>query len=105
MTIHDDIRETVRERYASDALQVLDGGSACCGPEDEGKYGSGLYDALDSAELPDAARLASLGCGNPVRWTLAGFGSGDRPRSGGRWGNRCAALRKTGRPDRQSVWA
>jgi SAM-dependent methyltransferase len=66
MTIDNDLRETVRKRYASDALQVLDDGSSCCGPEDEGKYGSGLYDALDSAELPDAAKMASLGCGNPV---------------------------------------
>jgi len=66
MTIDHDLRETVRKRYASDALSVLDGGSSCCGPEDEGKYGSGLYDALDRAELPDAARMASLGCGNPV---------------------------------------
>jgi SAM-dependent methyltransferase len=66
MTIDKDLRETVRKRYASDALNVLDGGSSCCGPEDEGKYGSGLYDTLDSAELPDAAKMASLGCGNPV---------------------------------------
>lgn len=66
MTIDDSVREAVRRRYASDALQVLDGGSSCCGPEDEGKYGSGLYDVLESADLPDAARMASLGCGNPV---------------------------------------
>jgi ubiquinone/menaquinone biosynthesis C-methylase UbiE len=66
MTIDDSVREAVRRRYASDALQVLDGGPSCCGPEDEGKYGSGLYDVLESADLPDAARMASLGCGNPV---------------------------------------
>ncbi len=66
MSIDHDLRETVRERYASEALQVLDGGAACCGPEDEAKYGSGLYDALDSVELPDTAKMASLGCGNPV---------------------------------------
>ncbi len=66
MSIDHNLRETVRKRYASDALLVLDGGPSCCGPEDEDKFGSGLYDALDGAELPDAARLASLGCGNPV---------------------------------------
>ena len=66
MTIDHELRETVRKRYASDALTVLDNDESCCGPEDEGKYGSGLYDALDSAELPDAAKMASLGCGNPV---------------------------------------
>lgn len=66
MTIDQNLRETVRKRYAADALLVLDDASACCGPEDEGKYGSDLYDALYRAELPDAAKMASLGCGNPV---------------------------------------
>ena len=66
MSIDHDLRETVRKRYATDALLVLDGGSSCCGPEDEGKFGVDLYDSLDSAELPDAAKMASLGCGNPV---------------------------------------
>ena len=66
MTIDHDLRETVRKRYAADALTVLDGGTSCCGPEEEGKFGVDLYDALDSAELPDAAKMASLGCGNPV---------------------------------------
>jgi SAM-dependent methyltransferase len=66
MSIDHDLRETVRKQYASNALLVLDGGTSCCGPEDEGKFGGGLYDALDSAELPDAAKMASLGCGNPV---------------------------------------
>ena len=66
MSIDRDLRESVRKRYASEALSVLDGGSACCGPEDEGRFGGDLYDALDSAELPDAAKMASLGCGNPI---------------------------------------
>jgi SAM-dependent methyltransferase len=66
MSIDNDLRETVRERYATDALTVIEGGSACCGEEDDGKYGSGLYDALETNELPDSAKLASLGCGNPV---------------------------------------
>ncbi len=28
-----DLRETVRERYAAAAVQVTEGGSACCGPQ------------------------------------------------------------------------
>jgi SAM-dependent methyltransferase len=66
MTVDEGLREVVRERYATDALRLLDGSSACCGPDDDGKYGSGLYETLEQAELPDAAKMASLGCGNPV---------------------------------------
>ena len=57
------IHELVRERYAAAATQAATG-TACCGPE-EG-IGAGLYSALEQAELPDAAVLASLGCGNPT---------------------------------------
>jgi arsenite methyltransferase len=58
------IHELVRERYAAAANQAATGSGACCGPE-EG-IGAGLYTALEQAELPDAAVLASLGCGNPT---------------------------------------
>jgi arsenite methyltransferase len=58
------IHEEVRERYAAAALQAGTGAGACCGPE-EG-IGAGLYSALERDELPDAAVLASLGCGNPT---------------------------------------
>ena len=57
------IHEMVRERYASAAVQATNGGS-CCGPE-EG-IGAGLYSVLEQDELPDAAVMASLGCGNPT---------------------------------------
>ena len=40
-------------------------GSACCA-DDATDFGSGLYDALELAELPGPAVLASLGCGNPI---------------------------------------
>jgi SAM-dependent methyltransferase len=51
-------------RYYADAAVAADGGSAaCCGPQ-AGQFGAGLYDDLDG--LPDAAALASIGCGNPV---------------------------------------
>ena len=68
----DQIHELVRERYAAAAVQAR--GGACCGPE-EG-IGAGLYDALERAELPDAAVLASLGCGNPT--AVADLHEGER---------------------------
>jgi SAM-dependent methyltransferase len=70
-------REQVRGRYAAAALKVLEqdstgsccGGSGCGGgpaSEAEGGFGPELYSAAERDELPDAAVLASLGCGNPV---------------------------------------
>ena len=59
-----DIHELVRERYAAAAVQAGSGTGACCGPE-EG-IGAGLYSDLERNELPGAAVLASLGCGNPT---------------------------------------
>ena len=40
-------------------------GDACCGGT-SASIGIQLYDAADRAVLPDAAVLASLGCGNPI---------------------------------------
>src|SRR5262245_58804248 len=62
-----EITDHVREHYRTLALEVKDGGgdSSCCGGEASG-LGPELYDALERAELPDAAVMASLGCGNPV---------------------------------------
>jgi arsenite methyltransferase len=64
-----DLRETVRRRYAAAALQVAEGGTACCGPEtievDE-SFGSTLYAADERDTLPAEAIAASLGCGNPT---------------------------------------
>ena len=57
------IHDEVRAHYAAAAVQASEG--ACCSAEPE-TFGSGLYTALDRAELPDAAVLASLGCGNPT---------------------------------------
>jgi arsenite methyltransferase len=60
----DAIHDAVRERYAQSAVQVMTNqASACC---DEPGIGPELYSALERAELPDAAVLASLGCGNPL---------------------------------------
>ena len=71
-----DVREEVRQRYAEAAQAVSTGandsaaqesccGSDCCGGEQE-VFGPKLYQDLESSELPDAAVLASLGCGNPL---------------------------------------
>jgi arsenite methyltransferase len=39
-------------------------GGSCC--TDEAVFGPELYSALEREELPDAAVMASLGCGNPT---------------------------------------
>src|SRR5439155_177894 len=72
----DDLREQVRRRYAESARAVSEGksddwgcaSSSCCaeGESDAGKFGEALYDAEQRGELPEAAALASLGCGNPT---------------------------------------
>jgi arsenite methyltransferase len=68
-----DLREEVRRRYAEAALTVADasrpscGGGGCCGTETAAEaFGAELYAADERGELPDAAVLASLGCGNPT---------------------------------------
>jgi arsenite methyltransferase len=60
----DDLREEVRARYA-EAATATDA-SSCCGPDAGAGFGVALYDLDEQASLPDAARLASLGCGNPT---------------------------------------
>jgi len=57
------IHEVVRDHYARIALNVVDdpccgGNGDCCGPTN--------YSADELASLPEAAGLASLGCGNPI---------------------------------------
>jgi len=67
-----ELREVVRERYGQAALRVVqgEGKAACCGTG--GSCGTtdpitrDLYDAVTTAALPEAAVLASLGCGNPT---------------------------------------
>ena len=75
-TTADELREEVRRRYAESARAVTQGrdgcgcgnGEFCCrtGGRGEAKFGEALYDAEQRGELPDAAVLASLGCGNPI---------------------------------------
>ncbi len=89
LTDRDDVRELVREKYGQMALTVLGGGSSCCGGEAqeasscyrgetaaeseggccsnvEDPISSGLYDDGEASQIPEAALLASLGCGNPT---------------------------------------
>jgi len=68
-----EIHETVRRHYAEAALSVENRESCCA---DAGDYGADLYSALERAELPDAAVLASLGCGNPI--AVADLHEGER---------------------------
>jgi SAM-dependent methyltransferase len=64
------LRERVRARYAEAARAADKGGcgcvdsGACCG--DDEAFGEALYTVEQRGELPEAAALASLGCGNPV---------------------------------------
>ena len=67
-----ELKDVVRERYAKAALSVsAKAGASCCG---EGRAKSeccdpitgNLYGAAETGDLPEAAVLASLGCGNPT---------------------------------------
>jgi arsenite methyltransferase len=61
------LREEVKSRYAAAARAVDDGASACCGPEPvDLRFGPSLYADAERDELPEAAVVASLGCGNPM---------------------------------------
>jgi arsenite methyltransferase len=88
MSQTDEVREHVRDRYAAAAKAVSQGAAAsCCGPLDGQSdggcgpsdalskisdtdetdiFGAGLYTAEQTDGLPEAAVLASLGCGNPL---------------------------------------
>ncbi len=77
LTDRADVRELVRSKYGEAALTVLNGeGAACCGGDTGGGGNSSccggdvitgnLYDDMEAASIPEAALLASLGCGNPT---------------------------------------
>src|SRR6204780_3764031 len=74
-----DIRETVRERYAEAAKRSQSGGSSCCGASPASNccdpITSNLYDASQAGQIPEDALKASLGCGNPT--ALAKLNPGD----------------------------
>jgi SAM-dependent methyltransferase len=65
------LRAAVRERYAAAAVRASEAkGASCCGPETatagRDPITADLYAAAETADLPPAAVLASLGCGNPT---------------------------------------
>jgi arsenite methyltransferase len=70
------LREQVRSRYAEAANAAAAGGcgcnadGGCCGnvacEGEGGSFGEALYSADERGQLPEAATLASLGCGNPT---------------------------------------
>src|ERR1022692_2949301 len=92
----DDVRELVKLKYGEAALRVLNGqtasccssgaaaGDACCGETKasgdcctnaDDPITSDHYSETEAAEIPEAALLASLGCGNPT--ALAQLNAGE----------------------------
>jgi SAM-dependent methyltransferase len=68
------ITDEVRDRYGEAARAVIDSrqtaaccDSSCCGSSaEDAVFGATLYDPVQTTQLPQAALLASLGCGNPT---------------------------------------
>lgn len=68
----DQVRETVRRRYASAAQSA----SCCATPlDDSALFGRSQYDDSAKSLVPEEAIIASLGCGNPT--TLADLRPGE----------------------------
>jgi SAM-dependent methyltransferase len=75
-TTAEELREEVRRRYAQAAVAAGSGGCGCsddggccgnvCCEGGDASFGETLYDVEQRVELPTAAVLASLGCGNPT---------------------------------------
>ena len=67
-TIHDEVRARYAEaaRAASTNRSDSEAKQTCCGPQGNAIFGEIGYADADRAALPDAAVLASLGCGNPT---------------------------------------
>ncbi len=76
-----DIKKAVREKYGQAALRAKAGAVSCCGtqaspssccgttaaaPGATDPITSNLYDPAQAGDVPEAALLASLGCGNPT---------------------------------------
>src|SRR5690606_25554520 len=71
----DALQQQVRTRYANAAAAAASGGTADCRGAECGcgdtatageGFGAALYSLDEQGWLPDSARLASLGCGNPT---------------------------------------
>ena len=71
MSAPDHVKEVVREKYGQAALRVTAAQCGCCGGAPAATdccdpITANLYDAGQAGEVPDAALLASPGCGNPT---------------------------------------
>ena len=77
-TIHDDVRARYAEaaRAATNRRSDSAAQAACCAPDGTAVFGDILYADDDRASLPEAAVLASLGCGNPT--AVAELRAGER---------------------------
>ena len=66
--IHDEVRARYAEAAIAASTRRTDSAAhaSCCGPDGNAVFGEILYAPSDRAELPEAAVLASLGCGNPT---------------------------------------
>ena len=61
------LREEVRRKYAEAAVAATRGASAeCCDSSCCADFSQALYSSAEQDEVPEAAALASLGCGNPT---------------------------------------
>jgi arsenite methyltransferase len=67
---NDNLKEVVRQKYGKAATDAASGSGSCCGRDSAGEscdsITSNLYDSGQTADLPEAAIIASLGCGNPT---------------------------------------
>jgi arsenite methyltransferase len=63
------VRDLVKQKYGQAALRVVSGETSCCGTTPAGSCDpvtSNLYETAETADLPQEAVAASLGCGNPT---------------------------------------
>jgi SAM-dependent methyltransferase len=65
------IKDKVKQKYGEAALGVSEGGGCCCGPKaptgiaQVARKSHDIYSGDETAGIPAAAIVASLGCGNP----------------------------------------
>ena len=66
--IHEEVRARYAEAAVAAATRRTDSAAqeSCCSSDGTAVFGEILYDADERAQLPEAAVLASLGCGNPT---------------------------------------
>jgi SAM-dependent methyltransferase len=65
-----ELKQAIKKHYGQAAAQIAAGARGCCGPSDAcgciDPITKDLYSSEETAALPGAAVLASLGCGNPT---------------------------------------